>query len=229
MPTSLVGLALFVVLLAPGMCYRWHRSVRRPVKKVSELRELASVTLVSVVSDAIALALFGVWRSARPGLAPDVGRLVRDPGAYVAHAYVPVATWAAGLLALACVVGLALAAFAEAAALDGSAASWVVRVARGRPGDIAPEPAWWRMFANRPEELVYAGCELDDGNYVGGYVAAFSAEWDETADRELVLTDPEIRDASGEMQKMGSSAVVVSARRLQFVTVTYVPVADATG
>jgi hypothetical protein len=226
MPTSLVGLLLFVVLLAPGMCFRWRRTARQPIQKLSELREIAGVVLVSVACHALVLAVFGVWRSLRPKWALNPGRLVRDGGLYVETAYVPVLLWAAGLLVLACIAALGLAQVADDANSVGSR-TYRLRcwLRASRDDDVTIEPAWWSMFADRRDEYVYAGCALDDGTYISGSVLSFSAEADETADRELVLTEPRIRGPRGAMRSMESSAVVISARRLQYVTVTYIPVA----
>jgi hypothetical protein len=210
------------------MCYRWRRSVRQPVQRLSELREIAGVALLSVVSNAVAVGVVGAWRAWQPSRAVDVGRLIREPNRYATTHYRTVAWWAVLTLVLACVVGIALAALADASAQERSWTHTVVGWLRGsRDDDVTTEPAWWFMFASRPDEDVYAGCELDDGRYVGGWVYSFSAESDETENREIVLTEPETRDGSGNVVAMEASAVVVSARRLQFVTVTYVPVVES--
>jgi hypothetical protein len=198
------------------------------VQKLSELREVAGVALVSVASNAIAVGLVDAWRAWQPSRTVDIGRLVREPNRYATTHYLTVATWVAVTLAVACFVGLALAVLADATGQEGSWPHRVVGWLRGsRDDDVTTEPAWWCMFASRPDEYVYAGCELDDGRYVGGWVYSFSAESDETENREIVLTEPQTRDGSGNVVAMEASAVVVSARRLQFVTVTYVPVVES--
>jgi hypothetical protein len=72
---------------------------------------------------------------------------------------------------------------------------------------------------------------LDDGSYLGGWVLTYSPDSDETADRELTLSGPvTYRSPTGqEAMDLGVSAVAVSARRIQYLTVSYLEPEPSTG
>jgi Family of unknown function (DUF6338) len=90
-------------------------------------------------------------------------------------------------------------------------------------GPIRFESAWYKLFHGHEDEIVYCGCTLEDGTWVGGYLKSYSTEVQETADRELILVAP-IRLRPAEMDTavgFDPSAFVVSARRLMFLDVRY--------
>jgi Family of unknown function (DUF6338) len=101
MPTSLVGLVLFVVLLAPGMVYVRRRERQRAATRVSALRETTTIVLASVTCEVLVAGLLAVARVAWPPGTPDVGALVRDPASAVRAGYASLALWAVGLVAAA--------------------------------------------------------------------------------------------------------------------------------
>lgn len=229
MPTTLVGLLLFVVLLAPGLIFLARARVTRPVSKPSALREAARLGLLSVASDLGAIALFGVARGVFPNHTPDVGGLIRDPSRYFRSHYAYLVLWGTALLVVACILAL-LGAVALSSAAGQKILSWRGLALLVPPSvDYAREPAWWQLFTNRPERI-HVGCQLDDGTYVAGFLSTFSAESDETPDRELVLAgDLKIRVVGGALEDYPASALVVSARRLQYLAVTYVPDEELNG
>ena len=98
-PSTILGLVLFIVLLVPGFAYVLRSERRIPVAQQSAFREtirivFASVACLTVIGLALALLR---WRY--PSLTPDVGGLVRDPAA-ARDNYVSLAWWSfAGLLA----------------------------------------------------------------------------------------------------------------------------------
>lgn len=223
MPTTLLGLLLFVALLAPGLAHTVRAQVNRPVAKPSPLREAARLSLISLVSDLAALALFGLFRTWQPEHTPDVGRLVRDPGPYLQAEYPYLIAWGAGLLALACLIALIGAALQPSRPVRWLKSAPLLRWALAAEGGAAQEPAWWRLFADRPERI-HVGCQLSDGTWISGELSSFSAESDETENRELVLAgDLSIRAADDdETVPYDASAIVISARRVQYLAVTYV-------
>lgn len=224
MPTTLLGLLLFVALLAPGLAHTVRAQVNRPVVKPSPLREAARLSLISVVSDLAALALFGLFRAWQPDHTPDAGRLVRDAGTYFQADYPYLIAWGTGLLALACVIALAGAALQTSRPVRWLKKAPGLRWALAAEGNAAQEPAWWRLFADRPERI-HIGCQLADGTWISGELSSFSAESDETENRELVLAgDLSIRAAEDDdLTPYDASAIVISARRIQYLAVTYVP------
>lgn len=227
MPNTALGLLIFIVLLAPGLTYSAYRAASRPVEKPSALRELGGIALRSVVCDLLTLALFGLVHAVRPRWTPDVGALVRDPAQYAQREYDALFWW--GIATLAVAVGLALIG----AIVAGS--EWWARAVVRRPlawltpqGGVTTESAWWGLFNADPDSRVYVGCTLDDGTYLAGWLLSFSPNSDETENRELVLVGPiafRAPDAIDETT-LQVGAVTVSARRLQYLTVSYIQPED---
>jgi hypothetical protein len=213
LPNSLLGLALFVLLLAPGLTYYFQRERQVPTRSVSAFRETATVAVASVLFNVVALTVFSVLRTAWPEATPDVGRIIREGSAYIKCDYRLVGTWSAGLLAFACLLAGGWGRFA---------ASWP-----GSSGNaISFTSAWWELVRGKPaDHTVFAGCELEDGSYVAGEVFSFNTDVEETADRELVLRPPITYRASGEQEttEFPVSALAISSQRIKFLTVTYIP------
>jgi hypothetical protein len=213
-PTSLVGLLLFVALLAPGVCYFLVRERRRPQRELSALRETASVVLIGLACDLIISVVFAIVRALFPRVTPHVSGLIFDFTEYAEPRLAFLLWWALGLLLAACILGLILGRFDEL-----RIGSLSLRL-----GPILFESAWYRRFHGFPDETIYCGCALDDGSWIGGYLLEFSTEVKETADRDLVLTAP-LRLQEPESHEVvdleNVSAVVVSARRLIRLDVAY--------
>jgi Family of unknown function (DUF6338) len=228
-PSNLAGLLLFVVLLAPGFVHALRREAERPQRPISAFRETVRLVLVSVTCDVAVLVLLSLVRLLRPLQTPNVGALVRNPVPYARTHYALLATWSLGLLLAACLLAIALAHPAVTSRLGHA----TLRVAVLRwlvpsPTDIIqPISAWWRLFADHdhPGARIYLDCELNDGSYVGGWLYSYNPDEPETGDRDLVLGAPlRMRavgtDATAPLE--GVSAVVISARQLVSMHVTYV-------
>lgn len=214
MPSTLLGLAIFVICLAPGLVFITARQRVAPQQSVSVLRETAQLVCVSLVADFAVLALFGVARSVWPAHTPDVGRLVREPAEYLRQSYVSVTWWAVGLLALA-----ALLTWAAGTGLPAR----LLRLPAGAPHESATS-AWWLLFREEPDRRVHLGCALGDGSYVSGWLASYSTAVTETGDRDLTLSAPiryRAKDAREATVLEGTSAVVVSARNVVLMFVSY--------
>ncbi len=228
MPTTLVGLVLFVVLLAPGLTFVVRRAVTQPVQKLSVLRETAGLALRSLVCDALTLLLFGAVRAAAPTHTPDAGALVRPHSPYLRQHYYYVLLWAGGLLLMACVLAMSAARLQTTAAVGRLTGSrpvrWLVPEA-----SVTTEPAWWVLFNAQPASRCYVGCTLDDGTYLAGFLYTYSPDSDETADRELTLTGPIEYRATGsaDTAELTVGAIAISARKVQYLTVSYLPVPGA--
>lgn len=227
MPSTLLGLAVFVICLAPGLAFIIARQRVAPQQTLSALRETAQLVCASLVADVVVLALFGIVRSAWPDHTPDVGRLVREPGEYLRAAYLSVAWWAVGLLAVAVLL-------AWTAGLG-----WWRRVLSFLPA-VRPEAAphesgtsaWWLLFQDKPGRRVHLGCALDDGTYVSGWLASYNTSINESGDRDLTLAAPIRFRAKGAAQAVelaGTSAVIISARNVVTVFVSYQSAGPAPG
>lgn len=216
MPSSFTGLVLFVLLLAPGFAFAAQRERRAPRRQRSVFGETVLLGLTSFLCDAAAILIFGALRAIIPGHTPDVGRLVRDGQSYFEAQYAYLGWWTLGLLALACGFGFVLG-------------RWPPRFAPVFADDITFTSAWWDLFEQYPDSTVYVGCELEDGSYLGGELFTYNSDEDETEDRELALSAPITYRSAGtddEVELEDVGAVSVSARRIKFMTVTYLPPSD---
>jgi hypothetical protein len=228
-PSNLAGLLLFVVLLAPGFVHALRREAERPQRPILGFRETVRLVLVSIACDLAVLVLLVPARFAIPSQTPDVGALVRSPVPYARTHQALLAAWSLGLLLAACLLAIALAhpavtSFLGQATRRVAVLRWMVP----SPTDvIQPISAWWKLFADHdhPGAQIYLDCELNDGSYVGGWLYSYNPDEPETGDRDLVLGAPlRIRaagtDETGPLEGVG--AVVVSARQLVRLHVTYV-------
>jgi Family of unknown function (DUF6338) len=224
-PSSVLGLLIFILLLWPGFVYAAVRDRNRPWQRRSPLRETVTIASVSLTALAVVLGIFGVLRAIAPDHTPHVRPLLFTPRAYLQTSYVSVGWWATGLLALA-VLGSAGVAWARSSP----------RIRRWPGGDwivTAPHPSqmssWWLAFSeySTAEYEHHVGCTLDDGSYVAGVLYAYSREADEGPDRDLVLRAPlQVRAAGATdlttLERAG--LMTVSARHIVTMTVTYVAV-----
>lgn len=218
MPNSIIGLVIFVLLLLPGLVYVIARELRAPARSTSNFRETAAVAAASVVFDGMVLGAFALLRVAAPDRTPDVGRLLREGGSYTEAHYRQLGAWTVALLLAACVLAAIAARYSP---------GWANRFT-----DVTFYSAWWgfNRGPDRPSaHMVLVGCELEDGSYLSGELLTLSTEVEETADRDIVLRPPiryQAAGADGDVE-LDVSGVVLSARRLKFLTYTYVPlVAD---
>jgi Family of unknown function (DUF6338) len=225
MPGNAIALLVFLAAIAPGSCYVARRETRLPGREQSVLRETATVVLTSVAAHAITLAAFGALRTAAPGLVLDPGALVRSPGDYFEHHYLETITWLAAALVSSCGVA-ALAAVPPSWAL-GVMPDWMKPPwahASDRP-PITYESAWTTAFHLRPHHLVHVRCNLHDGTSLGGRLASFNPDVDETPDRDLILAGPIDLQWPGDATAHHLDDVglaIVSSRDVSFITVSYV-------
>lgn len=230
MPSTLLGLVVFVISLAPGLAYVLLHERGVPQRALSAFRETAMVVCVSLAADAVTLVLFATARTWAPGLTPDVGALVRNPAGYLAVRYIEVFWWSLGLL----MTASALAAWVG----SGMARRLLARMLRRLPSRfsrlrLGPEfsphaagvSAWWLAFNNMPGTKVHLGCILNDGSFVSGWLLSYSNQAEDISDRDLTLTGPiRFRSAGSTVttDRPGVGAVVVSARNIALLFVSYV-------
>jgi hypothetical protein len=70
MPTTLVGLALLVVLLGPGFCFIAAHERKFPSRQQSPFRESVQIAAASIVLNLLALGGFWIARSTSLKLTP---------------------------------------------------------------------------------------------------------------------------------------------------------------
>ncbi|WP_267882948.1 DUF6338 family protein [Streptomyces bicolor] len=125
-----------------------------------------------------------------------------------------VVLWSATLVALAALLGHALAARPPHRFGGGGA-----RLAE------AQQSAWWLAFREHPDATVHVGCILHDGSYVAGTLHSYSRASAEHGDRDLTLRGKiTYRTARGGVAAAlpNVNLVVLSARDIAVPTVTYV-------
>lgn len=109
MPTTLVGLLLFVVLLAPGFCYVLRKELARGSRTISPFRETVTLAVISLGCDAAVGAAFGMVRILLPSRTQTSGHWFAPRQNYVRGHYASLAWWGLSLLTAACLFGVALA------------------------------------------------------------------------------------------------------------------------
>jgi hypothetical protein len=228
LPSSLLGLVLFVVLLAPGFAYGLRHERMVPQRQSSPFRETLRVVFASVICLTITGLIFAGLRWLFPERTVDVGALVRDPGDFARSMHVELAWWFLALIALATALG--------AIAADRRLARVVQRVGRWKPArwvtassktDIQRTSVWntiLRLYEGRDPGPVDVGAQLDDGSYVRGWLYTHSVRTIDDENRDLVLHAPLfLTTAAGTEVKLNTQFMVVSARRIVRLDVTHMP------
>lgn len=227
MPTNLLSLVLFIVLLAPGLVSITWRSFR-PIRQPTVLGELAGLVFRSLICDISALGVFATIHVIWPQYTLDFGELIRTRTLreYLREHYMFTAWWSLGLLVLACLFAYFGAQIWAKLPTDSKIIEKLI------PGEVeAYQPGWWYLFKLFcPGTDRYVGCILEDDTYLGGKLYSFNPNPNEMGDRELILLGPitvrnpgedteYILGGSGDDEGVG--AVSVSARSIQYLSVSY--------
>lgn len=220
MPTTPLALVLLVAVLLPGFAFLARRERRHPAAIVTPLREIANILVVSATANVAVGG--GVWlaRAVWPASTPDIGALFRDGGSYIARDYQVLTLWSVGSLAAAC----ALAAIvADPPRWVAEAGGRLFGVRKSKPPLIEQLSAWSRAFHAHPDRVVYLQCQLKDGTEIAGPLYSFSPQIEETGDRELVVAGPVTASTAAESLQLDVGAVIVSAREISYLAVSYLP------
>ncbi|WP_220505533.1 DUF6338 family protein [Microbispora sp. H10830] len=217
MPTTLVGVILFVVLMLPGFAYLVGKERVGTERRTSPFRETVAIAAASVTSELAVFGLFAVVRAVRPDLTPNVGQLIQHPETYAPVHYEELIGWGVGLL-------LAAVALARAATWPRLRNSVVVRRLFGAYPHESTVSAWWILFRQwAPGTKVSVGCHLDDGSYVSGKLETFNTLADDSQDRDLIIRGPvQFRpDNKSELEELDCGAVSIPGRRIVLMTVRH--------
>jgi hypothetical protein len=84
-PTTISGFVFFVVLLVPGFIHYVQRRSRVPQRSLSPLVEIATLATVSLATNLVAIAVFGLVRWIAPDHTPNVGEMILRGSAYIAE------------------------------------------------------------------------------------------------------------------------------------------------
>ena len=83
-PSDLMGVLIFVVLLWPGFVYSSIRARRRPERQLTALRETVLIVAISLTALAVTALALAVLRSLWPGATPDMHQLLFHRRVYLA-------------------------------------------------------------------------------------------------------------------------------------------------
>ncbi len=230
MPSTFVGLLIFVLFLTPGMTFALRQDWGHgPLHNRSPFREVAEILLSGLAADLVVGAVFGVVRVIAGSHTPDIGRLVRAPGLYFRDHYAYLVIWAAALWVSACLLAYVFAAvpwsrlkIVNRALNRGGFLARLVRSESGR----RPVSAWWQAFevGAGAETRKKVMCRLDDGTHIEGFAWTYNPSSDEVDDRSFTLTGPLVVVEPGrEAMQTDLGILVVSARRVQYLYVRYLP------
>lgn len=212
MPTTFVGLLISIAFLTPGFLYASQRRVLVPQGERSTLMETTSVLAISLATNAVTAAMFGLLRGLLPRHTPDVGLLLSPRSAYWLAHLPYVLSWGAVLLTASCALAVTTARW-----------EWLRRmVSRSFTPVILESSAWCETFAAPDGCYPHAGLELAAGAFVSGRVVWFSTDLEETGDRDLVLGPPLVVRTDAGIEVLESQRVIVAARDIRRIDIAYV-------
>jgi hypothetical protein len=226
-PSSVAGLLLFVVLLAPGLAYVLRHERVVPARSHSPFRESLRIVFVSVACLLATGLIATALRSALPKHTPNVRGLVIDPLEYWRGHHVELAWWALAFILFATLLG-ATAADRRAVRLG----RWlggkrpITWVTGATNTDISSVSAWYKVMHiyddDRPGPIL-VGAAMDDGTYVEGWVMFFNIAADEDEDREILLGAPlHLTTQDGRRHAYAAQFTVISARHIVRLDVSHV-------
>jgi hypothetical protein len=229
-----VGVALLLILIAPGLAYVLRREKSVPTGPRTAFREALQVIFVSVASLTSIGLLAALVRVFAPDHTPNVRGLIRAPGPFFRDHYVQLVWWSLGLLAAATLLAWLMADPRVVRNLqDFSRWHRITWLTGASEADITEVSAWWRIF----EELKPAGTGLtsvgvlkDDGSYIQGSLVSYSSGGLDNDKRELILTAPLVYvTGDGVQRPLEAQMVLIAGRNISRLDVTHLPVEAAPG
>lgn len=174
-PLTASAVAVFMLLVSPGLVFEllWQRS--RPRRDESTFVEISRVLLAGLVFSGLATLAMVVIGALIPGAAADLPALVADGAGYVARH---------PGLTLGTLVTVVIVAMCLAIAVHDLLTPRNVR-------SIVQETVWHTAFSRLagPGSRVFLSVQMKDGSTITGYSAGYSTEPD-PAKRDLLLTAP---------------------------------------
>ena len=231
LPSTLVGLLLFILLLTPGFAYvlRTERTV--PSRQFTTFRETMRVVVASIFCLASTGVIFAIVQLLTSGVTPDVAQLIRAPARYVRQEFIQIAWWSLSALGIATFIGVMIADPRLATQLRSAGHHRTLRWLTGfSDTDIRMRSAWdlvFNMHADQPGRI-RVGAQMDDGSYISGYLRHFSVDPEDTADRDLVLQAPlQLTTCAHETLNLSYNYCILSARRFVRLDVQHLAPVEA--
>lgn len=218
MPTTVVGLLIFISIIAPGLSFVFVIESRLPKRRLSVFRETVSIAAIGLLCDATVVLAYVLLKNFQPSWGFDFGALVRNPTDYWSAQYGAILWTSVVALAIACILGATLGRFWNASAFSESS-------------------GWWSMFKEAYEEVtgvesVLVFCELADDEFVVGALRSFNTDSIDNLDREIVLQAPlyhhprasnpdENANEASLIENVGLTAI--NAHQLKQIWVSFLP------
>jgi hypothetical protein len=218
LPTSLVGLLIFLAFLTPGFVFFSKRRRISDYSAASPLAELAAFVTTSLLTNALAIGLYAVLFSIFPRVVPSASDIISEGTKYIAPN-------------LGAIVGFAILLLVFSSTIAFFAAG--LRLPRGFrwlrnlfPPRVVSDSAWFRTFEEEAMEggkkrKVFVGLDLRDGTYISGQLDYFSTDPNEIADRDLVLSDPRIALPGEDEFQSTFPRLTISAREITRIHTAY--------
>lgn len=229
MPTTSAGIAIFILMVVPGIVLELLRRTARPGREESVFVETSRVLVGGVTLTIATLVCLGAVRTA-------VGSPIADPRRLLTQQnYVPDHLWTV-VLAVALFIGVSTTL---------AALFFVLFPFGGLNGRVAPESAWVTVFARLAERLreenpealrgkkiiTQVQASLADGTGYLGTRESYSADLTPEG-RELVLAKPLFRvSVEGELAALDESwqRVVLTNEKINAIQVKFSAVHDDSG
>lgn len=215
MPTSLLGVALYVFALFPGIAFIFAREGHQPAVKRSALRETASLIFVSAICDAITAFLIVVVAHWWSDLDTRIGETLRGDLNWVRENLL------LSLVALVIFAGVATA-FGYAAGTQwahehGLKFLWNSPIPRDTSG-------WKALFDERPNNqaaIVEVAVVLKSGGWISGILHTFDNDPDPHPHRTLTLLQPQYRAVGVASPVILTDYVMIEADQIELLQVMY--------
>lgn len=231
-PSTPLGVALLLILIAPGLAYVLRREKAVPTGPRTAFREALQVIFVSVASLTTVGLLAALLRFIAPDRTINVRGLLRAPGLFAREHHVELAWWSFGLLATATFLAWLMA--------DPRIIRKLQALARQRPiswltgassEDITEITAWWRAIEERKPKgtgITCVGVLQDNGSYIQGSLVSSTSGGLDYDKRELILTAPLVyMTAEGNETPLVAQMVVIAGRNITRLDVTHLPAKPA--
>ncbi|MFC7925178.1 DUF6338 family protein [Microbacterium laevaniformans] len=211
MPTDLVGVAFYLMLIIPGVVFAISRERHRPRVKRSAFRETATAVFASAAIFALFVLLVAVASMSNADVRREVVAFLDEPSAYARSHF----DWFA-------IIGTVVLATA-------GVISWFVGSERvhaltfGRWQDDPDRESWGYVFNRIPDALNFAGVQLRDGTWIEGYVDTYGNVGEEGEPKALTLLGRiSIRPPGAELTPFAGETIVIKDADIAYLSVSYV-------
>lgn len=210
MPTDLVGVAFYVLLILPGVMFAISRERHRPRFKQSTFRETATAIFVSTAIAASFGFMVAIASLLSPWVHTEVAHFLGDPALYARERYEAFV-----------IVGFTLLGVATWAAwwLGSKRADDLIF---SRRVEDPNRDSWGYVFNRKPEARNFVGVRMKEGTWIQGFVDTYGNVGEEGMPKALTLIGAiSIRPPGGQLEAYEGEVIVVKDAEILYMTVTY--------